>query len=758
MIESYISWLSRWRYVVLIVVICGAGLAGSGMRLLTFDADYQVFFSKRNPQLQAFQEFQNIYSKSDNVLFVLAPDGGDVFTRKVLEAVERITEAAWQIPYSRRVDSITNYQHTSAVKDTVLVRDLVRNADQLTAPELRQIRKIALSEPLLVNRLISPSGHVTGINVTLQLMGKDLDEISRAVTYAHRLREEVQAADPGIRVYLTGGAVMDYSFPEATIHDIRTLVPVVFLVIVVLMVALLRSFTGTLATVSVMVLAATTGMGLAGWMGMRLTPPSVGAFTMIMTLAVADSIHILSTLFAKMRRGSDCKAGLIESLQLNFRPVLTTSLTTAVGFLSMNFSDAPPFQDLGNIVAMGIIAAFVYSMVVIPVLMTILPVRVPAYTGRQSLFMDRFAELVITHRSMLLWCMTGLVLLLAAFIPRIELNDQFVEYFDESVPFRMDTEFAMNNLTGIYLLEYALESGESNGIGDPAYLSRLDAFAKWFRAQPETVHVNTISDIFKRLNKNMHNDDPAWYRLPESRELAAQYLLLYEMSLPYGLGLSDQINLDKSASRFTVTARNLSTRQFRSLEERAAGWLRAHAPVGMFAKATGPAVMFAYISERNIRTMMVGTGLALVLITIILMVVLKSIKLGMISLLPNVIPVVMAFGVWGLVVGKVGLVISVILAMVLGVIVDDTVHFMSSYRRARHLENKNPEDAVRFAFSSVGAPLWITTVVLVAGFFVLSLSTFQLNATTGQLTAMTLTFALLADFLLLPTLLMRVKA
>ena len=757
MVSRYARWLMRWRLAVVLATVVAVALAASGARNLIFTTDYRVFFSEDNPQLVAFEQLQDVYTKTDNVLFVLAPRNGDVFTRETLAAVEWLTEQAWQIPYSIRVDSLSNYQHTYAEGDDLIVEDLVENAESLSDAELARIRDIALHEPLLVNLLVSPTAHVTGVNVTIQLPGLHQEaEVPEVVAFARDLADQLRARHPDIDLYLTGMVMMNNAFPEATQYDMKTLVPLMFGVVVLVMVFLLRSFTGTFTTVLVIAFSILTAMGLAGWLGIRLTPPSAAAPTIILTLAVADCVHILVSFLHAMRTGESREEAMVESLRINFQPVFLTSLTTAIGFLSMNFSDAPPFRDLGNIVAMGVGAAFVYSVTFLPALMVMLPVRVKHDPARDGKTMERFAEFVVRNRRPLLWGMSAIVLGLIAFIPRNELNDEFVKYFDETIEFRRHSDFASENLTGIYRIDYSLGAGESGGISNPEYLQLLEAFSDWYRQQPGVMHVNTLTDIIKRLNRNMHGDDPAWYRLPEDRELAAQYLLLYEMSLPYGLDLNNQINIDKSATRMNVTLENMSSTQLLALEESAQEWLRSNAPDYFRADGASPSVMFAHIGFRNIRSMLVGTTVALVLISGILIVALRSWKIGLVSLIPNLVPAGMAFGVWGLFVGQVGLALSVVTGMTLGIVVDDTVHFLSKYLRARREQGVDAPDAVRYAFSTVGKALWITSLVLVAGFLVLSTSHFELNAGMGLLTSITIALALFADFLLLPPLLMAV--
>ena len=309
----------------------------------------------------------------------------------------------------------------------------------------------------------------------------------------------------------------------------------------------------------------------------------------------------------------------------------------------------------------------------------------------------------------------------------------------------------------MYALEYSLGSGEAGGIGEPAYLSDVAAFAEWYQQQPETIHVDVVTDTFRRLNMNMHGDDPAEYRLPANRELAAQYLLLYEMSLPPGLDLNHQIDIDKSATRMVASTKTLSTNEVLALDRRAFKWLADNAPHIIRPESSGTTLMFAYLGRRNIVSMLVGTTIALVVISLVLILALRSLRLGLTSLVPNLVPGALGFGVWGLAVGEVGISLSVVTAMTLGIVVDDTVHFLSKYRRARRELGCAPPDAVRVAFRTVGRALFTTSVVLVAGFIVVSLSSFELNAGMGKLTALVIALALLADFFLLPPLLMKVE-
>ena len=746
-------WTIRRRWLVIIATLAFALAAASGARHLGFSTNYRVFFSAANPQLKAYEALQNVYTKDDNISFVLRPAEGTVFTPQRLVEIRRLTEAAWQIPYSTRVDSITNFQHSRAEGDELIVADLVAKKGTPSAERSKAIAAIAIAEPLLVDRLIAPDGRTTSINVTVTLPEKSQDEVPAVMAHARGLAEEFGARNPDFRVAITGSVALNNAFVESSFRDLSTLIPAMYAVLLIVMAVLLRSLGGTIATLGVIGLSAATAMGLAGWAGLSITPPSAIAPTIILTIAVADSIHILVSMLGEMRRGKSKHDSLVESMRINFQPVFLTSITTAIGFLSLNFSDAPPFRDLGNITAAGTMVAWLYSILFLPALMAALPVRMkPRPDGKQSA-MDRLADFVIGRRRQLLVSMIALVAVLAAFVPRIELNDQFVKYFAPSLAFRADTDFAQAHLSGIYQAQWSLPGLPGTGLGR-GERSGLPGQGGGLRGQNSVVHVQSITDIFRRLNKNMHADDPAWYRLPGERDLAAQYLLLFEMSLPYGLDLNNQINVDKSAVRLIATLENLTTNELRALDRNAQAWLTENLASAAGQEASGPFVMFAYIAKRNIQGMVAGTVIAFALISLTLMVALRSLRLGLVSLVPNLVPAIMAFGIWGIFVAQVGLASSVVTATSLGIIVDATVHFLSKYLRARRGQGADAQDAVRYAFSSVGTALCVTSAILVAGFAILSLSTFKMNATLGLLNAITLLCALIADFLLLPPLLM----
>ena len=533
--------------------------------------------------------------------------------------------------------------------------------------------------------------------------------------YLNSVLNQARTSHPDIDYYMTGDVVMNRTFADVTKSDMETLTPIVFLIIVGATIILLRSILCTLAIVFMLVFVINTTMGFAGWNGVVFSPTNAGVPIIVMVIAIADSIHVVTSVLLGMRRGLDRHAAIVESIRINAYPVFITSVTTAIGFLSLNASDSPPFHILGNYVAFGVLCALVYTMTLLPALLSILPLRASLVQSQGTAFFDRFADFVIARRKFLLWSVTAAIIVLIIGIPRIELSDNMAQYFDDRYEFRRDTDYIIDNLTGLDKLEYSLSAGREGGITDPDYLRQVDAFAEWYRAQPEVTHVQAFSDIMKRLNKNMHGDDPAFYRLPEDPDLAAQYLLLYEFSLPFGSDLNDRIDVAKSATRLSVVTKNAWSRDLRELDKRAQVWLQANAPAFAY-EASGLSIVFAHLSLRNINSMLRGTITAMALISFILIWIFKSVRVGILSLLPNFIPAIMSFGLWGYLVGHVGIASSVVIAVVFGIVVDDTIHFLSKYLKARREGLPAPE-AVRYTFNTVGHALWTTTAVLSVAFW-----------------------------------------
>ncbi|AXR07372.1 efflux RND transporter permease subunit [Salinimonas sediminis] len=751
-LPGWMKWCLHSPKFAILLFIALCAVTATGASQLYFRGDYKVFFEPDNPQRKAFEDMQNIFNKSENVSFLVVPAAPTVYQSDTFRLIHELTEDAWQLPLSTRVESISNYQHTYAEADDLVVTDLITSG-QYGRPHIQWVREVVQSTPEIDGRLVSRNGEVAVINATIQLPdGDQTKEVIEIADYARQLQDKYQQQFPDHAIYLTGMVIMNDAFAVAAQDDAQTLIPAMFVVITIMIALLTRSIVAALATLVIVASCIAVTMGLAGWAGLFLSTATVNVPTMVMTLAVADCIHVIVSFRQFARQGMAKHEALAESLKVNTKPIVITSVTTAIGFLMLNFSAVPILADLGNMTAVGVMLACLFSLTVLPAMLNLAPLRVPGAPKHNASRYHKAGEWVCQRHRRILPVSLLVVAVSLVFSANNELNDIAVKYFGESSTFRQAVNVQEDTMGGMSNIDFVIYTDQEYGVNDPTVLHQVDELTNWLNQQPEVHHVTSFSDTIKRLNMNMNNDDPDYYRIPENKEIASQYLLLYEMSLPYGLDLNNQIDINKSAVRIVAVLDNLGSNEFTAFESRARTWFAGVAP-DLRMEAASPPLMFAHIGARNMQSMVWGTILALVLISGLIIIALRSWRLGLVSLLTNLIPAGIGFGVWGMFSGQINMALSVVLSMTMGIIVDDTVHFLAKYQLARH-QGQSVRDAIIYTFTTVGQALVTTTLVLAAGFGILTLSSFRLNSDMGALTVIIIVAALVVDLLFLPAFLM----
>lgn len=755
MLENYIRWIiaqSKWIASLSILAVL---IISFGASKLTFTSDFRAYFGPENPQLLAFEQMERTFSKQENVYFYIHAKEGDLFTHQGLDLIERLTDEGWKLPYSQRINSLQNYQHTDVEDDDLMIDYLYYDAVDLSLDDLARIKKITFSEPTLLHRLISEDGASTGVSVrTVLPEGTTMVTSKEAVSAARALAERIRPSYPDFEILVGGSLTSNVTMGEAIKQDIQNLLGLSYLVMIIIMIVLLRTFSGMLLTLMIITFSVVSTMGLFGWLGFTMTPPTGFVPTAILTIAVADSIHILISYYYELNHGKSKLEAIQEALRVNFSPVFITSITTIIGVLCLNTSDSPPYRDMGNMIAAGVFFAWIYSISFLPAMLALMPIPKGKVENTKPSIMLNFANLVIRFYKPLFIAMACIIIAVGSQLSNNKITERWHEFFDTSFEVRQTIEATNDTLGGLHRIFFVLDSQQEGGINNPEYLQQTDDFSQWLLTQDKVSSVDSITNIIKRLNKNLHANDEDWFKIPENRELAAQYLLLYELSLPLGLGLDDTLNNSRSASRLTVSFNKADSIYILELEQKALAWLKDNAPAIYVNEGTGLDIVFANLTFRNIGSMMNGTSLALVLISFLLIFALRSLKVGLISLIPNIMPAILAYGIWGMINGQIDTAVSVVVCLSLGIVVDDTVHFLSKYLRARREQGLDAEDAIRYAFNTVGNALLVTSAVLIGGFMVMQFSHFHPSNNMGMLLAITILVALLVDFLFLPPLLM----
>ena len=519
---------------------------------------------------------------------------------------------------------------------------------------------------------------------------------------------------------------------------------------VFLLITLMRSVWATVITLTIVTFSTTITMGFKTWFNGDINSVNSFAPTMIMTIAVADCVHLMVSFFQHYRAGQPKINAMRLALSHNFKSVLLTSITTAIGFACLNFHESPMYRELGNIVAAGVMVAFALCVTLLPAFVLLLPIKPGRAQVKSKRFMLAWSNLVINYRKAILAAgLGGIVLLITFGLPRNELNEMFTEYMDETFSFRQANDFLNERIGGLHRLLYSIDSGSENGVHQPEYLAVLEEYSNWLRKQPGVAYVGSYTDIQKRINKAMNENQQNFYRVPDDLALASQYALLYELSLPFGQGLTNTVSMDKSSTLLIAILYESDSNSMIRFNERAEQWLRDNAPEAMHSSGAGLDLMFSKMAQQNIPSMVYGTFFTMLLISAILIIALRSWSLGFVSVLTNILPALLAFSFWGLVDGRIGIGVAAVATLTLGLVVDDTIHFLHRFNESRKA-GMSVEMAVRETLSTTGMAMITITLVFAGGFGALSFSHYSANADLGLMTSVTILIALVMDLVVLP--------
>lgn len=740
--------LIDYRILILLATAIIALIVGSGMGRLAFSNDYRDFFPPDDPNLLAFEDMEDTFVKTNNVFIGVRSKDGNIFTPKGLTDLAKLTDALWRLPHVIRVEGLANHQFIRAEDNTITLIDMVTLDRAITQEDATSFRKMSRAEESVNGLFASEDTSIAGINLLVSNEG--VSETGKAELMAALTPLLEDNLGSQYETYLTGSIVIDHGFDVAAQQDLEVLYAAMYALVLVLAGILTRSIAATVGVLLLMTLSWVIALGFGAWVGVKLTAISVAAPTVLMTLSVAQAMHIVFGIQKATAKGFNRREAVVHAMVHNTVPLCLVSITTGMGFVAIIASEVPPLRDLGIILSIGVMALLALSIVFLPLFLSYFDLGSKSTmrrTNRQMIILGRFVAKYNTPLAITI----GLLVLLAAFaVPLNRINDNFIEYFDTQHVIYTDAMSINDRLTGVHHA-YIRADSVSGSVFDPAFLAEIDHFSDWLEEQENVRHVDTYSDTLKRLNMAMHADSATAYTLVDSREEAVELNLLYELSLPFGQSTENVLSFDRDATKITLVLDNLDSSDLLVLEQKIAAWSEANAKAARFSLPTGPMSMFAHIGQRNARGLLTSTGIALASVSVVLMLAFRSVTLGLISMIPNVLPALLAFGVWGLIDGQVGLAVSIVTVMTFGIVVDDTIFLLTRFRE--HIRPGNFTGTLVRTMRDTGRPIVNTSIILVAGFSLLSFSSFRLNEGLGILTALVIAFALICDLLFLPALL-----
>ena len=778
--QLLIEWVLINPKRVLLLTLMATLLACTGYKNIGFNSSYKSFFDSDDTLLIAMNEQEAHYAKYDNILIVVGAKEGNIFTPRALQALHELTSAGWLTPYSSRVDSIINYNHIESLQDELIISTLFQwsspastapplDAPSATSPasphptqeasyarlqlsdqQISRAKSIIMSTPSLVGNYVAKDGSAATVFMTFDISDNPLEESIEISRHIHELVKRIEVEYPELELHITGTIENAAAFTDATLQDILTLIPIGYGLMVLLLMVLMRSVWATVITLTLVSFTTLISMGLKSWLDGDINSINSFAPTMIMTIAVADCVHLFVSFFHHYRDGQTKTHAMRLSLTGNVKAIFLTSITTAIGFLCLNFHDSPLYRELGNIVAAGVMIAFLLCTTLLPAVVALLPIKAGPAQHSSRRFMLAWSNAIILHRKKILaLALTAILALISLGLPRNELNEMFSEYMDESFDFRQANMFLNDRIGGLHRVLYSIDSGEDGGVHSAEYLTALEDYSHWLRQQPEVSYVSSYTDIQKRINQAFNENQPSYYRVPDNRALASQYALLYELSIPYGQGLTNVVDMNKRSTLVIAILFESDSKRILEFNWRAEQWLKDHAPASMHSRGTGLDLMFSKMAQQNIPSMVFGTIFSMLLISAILMLALRSWRLGFISVLTNVLPALLAFSVWGLLDGRIGIGVAAVATLTLGLVVDDTIHFLHRFNESRR-SGKSVENSIRETLATTGMAMITITLVFAAGFGALSFSHYSANADLGLMTSVTILIALIIDLVVLP--------
>ena len=731
-------------------------ILGRGITSVVFDPDMERFFPKGHSATSLSYEIDETFIRTDNIVIAINAKNNSIFTKKTLSLIESLTEKSWTVPYSIRVDSLTNYSYVRSVDDDLLVEPFIENALSMEDSFIQQREKIVEEEEIIYGSLISKDKKTTVISIVVDPPNPDANlKLIDTIEYMLEYIDEAKSNHPELDIRILGTPYQEYISPKMVLSEMPIVMPSMLLLILVSVFFMLRSVFAVLATIFVIVLSLISTFGSVGFIGNALNQMVITIPILIITLALADCVHLFSIFFQQRAKGYSSKESMVKSLELNLQPLFLTTLTTCIGFLSFNVLDVPPLRDLGNFVSIGIAMAFIFTIFFAAPLFSFFEIKAPKSVNQQVNLSKKIAKFSLKNSKTLLWSVPLMSVLLISLIPLNVLDENPTQMYDEGfTSFSSDTLWLDEMLGVTFPVSFKAES-KNGSVSEPEFLKKIDSFTNWLETQDEVNHVTSLARTMKNLNKSMHGDDPKWEIIPESEELSSQYLFFYEMSLPMGLDLNSSISQDRSSTKISANLDDMSGKEFLKFDSKVRAHLEDNNLTEIISPAAGFRVVFSHISTVIVNSLLLGVFIGLLLITLMLGLFFRSIPFGVLSAFPNVLPIGAAFGIWALYDGQVGFMVAVGMGSTLGIIVDFTVHLLSKYDLARREMGQSPEEAVMFAFESVGFALIVMTVVISLGFLVLNLVNFLPLHDFARFSTISFIMALIIDFLFFPNLLVK---
>lgn len=735
----------RWRFPLSAAILFGALMFVPRANITRIDNDITAWFSKDDPVYQNYERFREEFGGTRSLIVALKADSPErLFSRETLRFIEQVSGDIERVETVQRVDSLASATIVEAVPDGLDVRPLL---DRTRADDPDAIRRLALEDDLIRGDLVSEDATVTALIVSF-----DEDRID--AVRAGVIQQIHDIVDPrlpeGLRAYYNGSLEISETYNRITLDNQRKFVPPILFVTILAIYLTFRSVRKTLLSIVAIAVSILWTLGLYSVMGFSYNVLSSMIVPLIVVLAIADDVHIMQH-WDEERRLGDAEHAFKATVAHLAAPLLGASGTTALGMLSLATSEVVAVQSFGVGSAVGIMVDFVISLVLVPTLLSLMkPETIEAPHERYLLPpLRRVAALSTRHPRRVLAASVAVGLVAAFGILRLRVDTNHINFFSSSHPLSESAAVIDRNLAGVYSFQIMLE-GPPESLRTPDALQRVDRLSAELRRFPSVRKVTSIADYVKRINKELHDGRPEADVIPADADTISQELFVFALGGEGRHELGRIVASDYSRAQVTIKLQSMSSDVVLEQVERADALAKqAFAGTGITVLTTGSGRLFSTLDHYLVMSQLSSFATAFVTVFAVIFIVFRSARFGLLTIVPNVLPVVAVLGVMGFLDISMNIATVMVASVALGVVDDDTIHFINRYRR-EIAAGATTDQAIEIATAHEGRASLTTAIINSCGYGVLLLSEYKPTAWFGGLLALTMAVAFLAEVLILP--------
>ncbi|MGL1933256.1 MAG: MMPL family transporter [Desulfotalea sp.] len=767
------------KYLMLLFMLLLTIGFASQLSRIQIDTRDEGFFHEDDPTLIAYNDFRERFGQDEVFIIALQPEKG--LSKEFFGMLHKLhSELEVAVPHLDDVTSLVNGRVVRGEKDTLFIEDLIEAPPQ-TDKEVMRIKELIDHFPLYENYLVSRDRSTVSIIIkALAIKEEQSDNIMEGFEKEESLDEnyadkylsnaesmEVSSAinkllekyrSESLNIYFTGTPAVVAALQTGIEHDLSIIMPLSCLLIIFFLTLLYRRVSGVIYPLLIVLSSLLSTFGFMALVDLPITMVSQILPAFLLTVSIAHSVHILTIFYRNYNHSGDKREAIINAVGFTGLPILMTSLTTACGLLSFALADIATVAQLGYIAPIGVFFAFFYSIVLLPVFIAIFPIKrrnVTSASNRSRLDSTfKWIARTTTQRPLLIvFCSCAVIALAFYSALNVRFTHNISTWFSETSDIRVATDVLDSVNGGSVMLEAIIDSGHENGLHNPDFMRRLDQavidISKLNVSGIKAGKVWALPDVLKETNRALNDDQDEFYRIPESQNLIAQELILFESS-----GSDDLEKFTDSSykiARLSIMAPFADAVLYAHYTDKVEAYLTQQFPESKIV-LTGKIQLFVQIISNALTSMAKSYTFAIVIITLLMIILVGKIRIGLMSMVANVAPIVCILGLMGLIGIPLDLSTMLVGSLVLGIVVDDTIHFLHHFRRAFE-QTADVEQAVLETLLSTGKALFITSMVLCGGFFVYTFGALANNVRFGIISGFAILFALVADFFLVPALL-----